>query len=902
MFSINRSFLLLAAESSGQAAEAKAVEKAVETQRAEEAIDNLAETKAVEKAADKVEDTGQKQTNGCQNLEQRLSEQTPQRVELRLGVGHVLDLALRTLDRLGNGSNTYLLENLGQMMLLRSGLTSLSLGLSVLLDATIRVQGANAAVQLGQNLASLFNKRLDILDKLLLVTLLLGLALSSLNLLRNHLADRAETVKSLLDEATKTSGEFGISLGLLTSLLLLFRLNLLFLHLGLRNVLEQGNMSNNTVLGVDHVVVAVDLLAGADRHLARGELADDVSIFINNLTLAVDAASLHGTLLLRKRDVSNNTVLGVDNIVVLVDLLASTNADVAGRELADQFARVADNLSLLVDGLAFQGALGLRNVLEQLDVANNASLRVDDIVVLIDDFASACLDLARGELANDIAISVDDFTTAVDLSPFHGTLLPLGCGFGLPALGLAEKVAVSVKDVTILIDGASKECLRITLNKTTDNVTGRSNNGAVLGDSATRKLRERSFLGTFAVALGDELSAADDVARFAANIALLVAHAANQLLNISLDNAAIDGAVLVDNVASLVDTLAGKSRVVDNNRCLGFRLRLRLGLPTFSFADGVATLVENVTLVVDLFALELLRVSLDDTPDNVSVVEDMAVGFDSGTWEVFEGGGFGKFLTLSLGDGLGLSNDLACIVPNLAALISLAADKVLQNAGNDATDSLTFVVDEVAGLVDLGALQDRKVDCVLEKLVGNLGLEFGLANNAATLVDDIALGINGHADEICGVTLGDTADRGVVEDDLALIVNFGTGELLKWLEKFVTCNGDGTLVLGNCGADGAQNTLDIVLDCGFGGGVGSSGNVNVRDITRLCVLSGILSTLDRILSSLGLGELASLSILGDLGLVRRVLLIGPVLGSSVLGCFSARLSLFALFRDCRAKV
>ncbi|TKW49633.1 hypothetical protein CTA1_6122 [Colletotrichum tanaceti] len=914
---MNRSFLLLAAERSSQTAKAKPIEKAVETQGAEEAIDNLAKTKAVQKATDEVEDTGQKQTDGCQNLEQRLSEQTPHRVKLRLGVRHVLDLALRTLDRLGDSSsqlrqrvNAYLLEDLGQVMLLWSGLTSLRLGLGILLDATIRVQGANAAVQFGQDLATLFDERLDVLDELLLVALLLGLALSRLNLLRNHLADGAEAIKSLLDKATNTFGEFIVSLGLLTSLFLLFRLNLLlFLLLGLGNVLEQGNVSDNTVLGVDHVVIAVNLLAGADGHLTRGKLADDVSVFINNLTLAVDAASLHGTLLLRKRDVSHNTVLGVDDIVVLVDLLTSTDANVTGRELADQLARVADDLALLVDSLAFHGALGLRNILEQLDVANNASLGVDNIIILVDDLAGACLDLARGELANNITVSVDDFTAAVDLSAFHGSLLPLGCGFGLPALRLAEEVAVTVKYVTVLVDGASKKALRITLDKAPNNVAGRSDNGTILGDSATRKLRERSLLGAFTIALRDELSAADNVTRLAADVTLLVAHAADQLLDVALDNAAIDGTVLVNDIASFVDALASKSRVIDNNRCLGFGFGLRLGLPTLSFANGIAALVENVTLVVNLFALELLRITLDDTSDNVSVVDDMAVGFDGSTREVFEGSGFGEFFTLSLGDGLGLSNDLTCIIPNLAALVSLTADKMLQDPGNDATNSLALVVDEVASLVDLGALQDGEVDCVLEKLVGNLGLELGLADDAATLVDNIALSINSHANEVCRITFSNAADRGIIEDDLALIVNFGTGELLKGLEKLVTCDSDGTLILGNCGADGAQNALDVVLDRGFGGGVGSRGNVNVGDVTCLCVLGRslgrVLSTLNRIFGTLRLGELPSLSVLGDLGLVRRVLLVGPILCGSVLGGFSARhglLALLAFFGDSGAQI
>lgn len=54
--------------------------------------------------ADKVEDTSQQETDGCQDLEERLGQETPERVELLLGVGHILDLPLRTVDAGGDGT------------------------------------------------------------------------------------------------------------------------------------------------------------------------------------------------------------------------------------------------------------------------------------------------------------------------------------------------------------------------------------------------------------------------------------------------------------------------------------------------------------------------------------------------------------------------------------------------------------------------------------------------------------------------------------------------------------------------------------------------------------------------------------------------------------------------------
>ncbi|GKT49543.1 uncharacterized protein ColSpa_09725 [Colletotrichum spaethianum] len=837
----------------------KAVEQTVEAQGTEKAVDNLAEAEAVEKTTDEVEDTGQQETDSSQNLEERLGEETPQRVELLLGT-------------------------LCEVVLLGSSLTSLGLGLGVLLDATIRVQGTDTAIQLGQDLATLLDKRLNILHKLLLVTLLLGLALGCLNLLRNHLADRTQTVEALLNESADALGQLAVGLSLLAGLLLLFGLSRNFLNLG--DVLEQGDVSDNTVLGVNNVVVAVDLLARANGHLAGSKLADDVSIFIDNLTLAVDTAAFHRTLFLRKvlekGDMADHTILGVDDVVILVDLLASTNAELTAGKHAQGLTGLANDLTLLVDGLAFHGTLRLGNILKELDVADNASLGVDDVVVFVDDLAGASLDLSRGKLADDIAILVNDITAAVDLTALHGTLLPLGSGFGLPAFSLTEEVAIAIKDVAILVDGAPEKGLSVTLNKTANNVSRRSNNGSVLGDGTSRKLRERTLLCTLTVALRDELSTADDVARLAADVTLLVAHAANQLLDITLDDTAVDGTVLVDNVASLVDALACKGRVINHDRRLGFRLRLRLRLPTLGLANGIAALVKNVTLVINLLALQLLRVTLNDATNNVAIEENMTVRFNSRTREVLKRRGLSKLFTLSLRNRLSLSNDLAGIVPDLATLISLAADKVLEDTRNNTANSFALVVDEVTSLVDLGTLEDG---------------ELGLADDAAALVDDIALGVDGHANEVGRITFGDAANRGVVENDLALIINLGTRELLEWLKELVASNSDSALIFGDGGADGAQDALNVVLDGGLGSGVGRGGNINIRDVTSLCILGRIFDTLFstlsilNALSALNAFSVRELGVLGNLGLILRVLLVGPVFSRCVLRSVNARLKL-----------
>ena len=54
--------------------------------------------------SDQTQDSIQQEADGSENLEQRLSEESPERVELLLGVRHVVDLALGVVDALGDGA------------------------------------------------------------------------------------------------------------------------------------------------------------------------------------------------------------------------------------------------------------------------------------------------------------------------------------------------------------------------------------------------------------------------------------------------------------------------------------------------------------------------------------------------------------------------------------------------------------------------------------------------------------------------------------------------------------------------------------------------------------------------------------------------------------------------------
>ena len=174
--------LLLLVVTTKEATKAKTAEQLVDTKTTQETVDQATKTKTVEELADQVENTSQKQTNSGDDLEQRLGEQRPERVELLLGVGHVGDLLLCVVNCSDNRRGK-LLQGVGQLVLLWCSLTSLLAALSLSSDATIRVETTERAIALVQDAASLFNKRLDVVDQLLLVEFVAGCAIGLLDVL-----------------------------------------------------------------------------------------------------------------------------------------------------------------------------------------------------------------------------------------------------------------------------------------------------------------------------------------------------------------------------------------------------------------------------------------------------------------------------------------------------------------------------------------------------------------------------------------------------------------------------------------------------------------------------------------------------------------------------------------------
>jgi hypothetical protein len=97
-------------------------------------------------------------------------------------VGHVGNLLLRVVDSGDNGARE-LLETIGKLVFLGRGLAGLLAALGLGSDATIGVEATERSVALAKDATSLLDKRLDVVDKLLLIELVTGRAISLLNVL-----------------------------------------------------------------------------------------------------------------------------------------------------------------------------------------------------------------------------------------------------------------------------------------------------------------------------------------------------------------------------------------------------------------------------------------------------------------------------------------------------------------------------------------------------------------------------------------------------------------------------------------------------------------------------------------------------------------------------------------------
>jgi hypothetical protein len=268
----------------------------------------------------------------------------------------------------------------------------------------------------------------------------------------------------------------------------------------------------------------------------------------------------------------------------------------------------------------------LAELVEVSDVSNSGTLVVNNVAVLVNLLAVALSDLTSSELTNDVSVLINDETFAVDLEA-GARVSALFLLLRLPSLRLADGVTVAVNNITILVDVAVLECCAITFDELTADLAVRADDSAVLLDLAGEESSERTLLLTSTLSLGKELSTTDNVATIVPDLTLTIGDLAYKGSWVSFNDNTVKGAVLIDKLACLVDTLASKLRTVNLLLRLFFRL-----LPAFSVTEDVTHAVDNVTFWVDLLASKLLGLAVSDLTNlltarnNVSVLLDDSVG------------------------------------------------------------------------------------------------------------------------------------------------------------------------------------------------------------------------------------------------------------------------------------
>lgn len=239
------------------------------------------------------------------------------------------------------------------------------------------------------------------------------------------------------------------------------------------------------------------------------------------------------------------------------------------------------------------------DVLEQRDFADLVAVVVDHIAIVIDFESSTVTEITSCEAADDIAVGIAHLTLLVDTQARHGVDAALLL-LWLPALGLADDIAVLVVDVAVFIDLVAEQLLDIAFNDAADDGAVRSNDSAVLDHRDALEASEGAFRsGLLAV---DKLSTSDDVTFIVPDLALAVDLLADHGGWIALCDAAENSAAGIDDVAGLVDSAASKGAEVD--------LLLLFLRPGFSMALDVAVLVDNITVFVDSVADETLGITL----------------------------------------------------------------------------------------------------------------------------------------------------------------------------------------------------------------------------------------------------------------------------------------------------
>lgn len=441
----------------------------------------------------------------------------------------------------------------------------------------------------------------------------------------DHLLEHGlHLVQSLLKSSVHTLCKLLVFLLLFSECLLLLLSSELLLGgtlLGLlgADLVNGCNVTDSGALVVDNIAVFINLLAVTLCDVASSELADEVSVLVNDITFLVDLeAGARVTLLLLllwlvADGVANGVTIGVDDITVLVDLVAFKSSTITVVELTANLAISTGNSAILLDAarqeaskrsLLLTTTLSLR---KKLSTTNNVATVVPDLTHPVTDLANKSSWVTLDDDTIDGAVLVDEFTSLVHNLTSECRTVDFFLGLRVclfPALSVAENVTHTVNDITIGVDLLASELLGITVGDLTNLLAARDN-VAVLLDDGVGEVLEWSRLLDPALVGRNGLGLTNNVTCMIVSItskshchrllfehtfvtpdlALLGYAVTNQGVKITFNKFTEDHATVVDDITSLVDGLTLEDRVIDlDDLFLG--LLIALGV-----ANGVTVLV-----------------------------------------------------------------------------------------------------------------------------------------------------------------------------------------------------------------------------------------------------------------------------------------------------------------------
>ena len=573
-----------------------------------------------------------------------------------------------------------------------------------------------------------------------------------------------------------------------------------------------GN-SLSTADDVALVVPELTLGVGSDaslRELLRvtlDELTNNVAVVIDHLARLVDGESVKdgkrwavvfGSLLGVLSSILGS-ILGVFCGVLSVFGLSLSILSTLLNALSTLFSILSSLFSVLSFLLSILSPLGgifglidllLDDLGECLDLSDDVAILVKNLSLLVDLLAGALVDVTLGKLTDGFTILVEDLALLVDLEAIKGikvrsdfNFFDLGFNFaeavlelllGLERslasnnLNLANRVAILVEDLTLVVDGLASAVLDLALGELTNLLTVSIKDLALLIDlHAVQDADVESVLSRLLKLVGGTLSkldAAEHVALGVDDLTLLIDGKALQVLDIALE--------------ALAD-LANNVAIVIQNFALGVNLETLEGLNARKLIFNIGSLLFNIVLgafsgvfggVLDV----ILGVLSDafDAINSILLVIALLILILLVVIILNEVG--------SIRVEFGTGDDVAIVIEDLAVLVELLALDVGWVALNQVTNEVAILVQNLASLVGGQTLKNAErrhlgagVGALLE-FIGELvfGKELATTDEIAIIIKNLAVVTNRVPSKIFGIALHEATNGLAIFADEAFLINF----------------------------------------------------------------------------------------------------------------------------------